>query len=44
MAITQLREAGVDELAGMWGATRRLKLGEFEAEYVAVEKAPDDLA
>ena len=43
-ASNQLKEAGAEELAGMWGAARRLKVGELEDEYVAAEEALDDPA
>ena len=34
----RLREAGANELAGMWGANRRLKLAELEGIYEDVER------
>jgi hypothetical protein len=41
-AITQLKEAAAEELAGMWGAIQRLKLGELEDKYESAEQELDD--
>jgi hypothetical protein len=41
-AINQLKEAGAEELAGLWGASRRLKIRDLEDEVAAVEEALED--